>query len=862
MSDSCPTPEVITEYLLGRIDMSEGDRIDTHLDHCPTCQTALAACQAEEDTLISALRLGHSEVAFEHEPELQASLRSATSLKSVRKESVVQTPSQLGPYQLLKLLGKGGMGEVYLAQHTRLEMIVAVKVLADRLIHDAQAVARFDREMKAVGRLSHPNIVRATDAGDYEGKHFLAMEFIEGNDLSQVCRAHGPLTIANACEMIRQAALAIQHAHDHGLIHRDLKPSNLMLTPEGLVKVLDLGLARLNESSSEGLTNDFQIMGTADYMAPEQAAQTTAVDWRADIYSLGCTLYSLLSGRAPFADEQHSSSILKIIAHQREVAPAVKARRPEIPAALSAIVAKAMEKTPADRFASAAEFATALQAFTDGADLFSLPTDIATVNASQGRTSDVAKHASLVDTTAIPAMRPPSQPQRTSTPSRKSIAVGALIALSIIGVAAALSIVFRSGNGTIVVEIDGDEIGTRIDGQQLVIEDLANATTYRLSIASNQAEQPLAPGDYRIKVEDDASGLELETDKFQIKRNQKTIVRAYVQPTSPTTLPPISPSPLSPPSPASNQQLALAQWSLANHGQVIARINNRDVDFHNPSQIPDEPFIVTGINFTKTLVPSDSDLETLCQSSTLSHLEFSDLELSDRVMKKLILLPQLTSLRLRYDEAPPQGLERLAELPHLFDLTVGGEYVGDDELLMLKGVKNAGRVTISGKQVTDAGLVHLADMTHLQFVSLIFTRVQGSGLVHLTNQPKLWSLQTPYSPLNDSAAESLSQMKAVTWLNLAFTQVGDETLKRIVAMPKLEDLDLTQTQITNAGIAFLQPSTSLRRLHVAAPRIDDGALEALSKLTQLTFLSVGGRMSAEAVETLRMRLPNCQIHSD
>ena len=860
MLDPCPSPEIITEYLLGRIDPAYGAQIDSHLDHCPTCQTALTVCKAEEDTFISALRIGHSEFGFEYKVEVNESLRSAPSLKSVRKESVVQTPSQLGPYQLLKLLGKGGMGEVYLARHTRLEMIVAVKVLADRLVHDAQAVARFDREMKAVGRLSHPNIVRATDAGDYQGKHFLAMEFIEGNDLSQVCRAHGPLTIANACEMIRQAALAIQHAHDHGLIHRDLKPSNLMLTPEGLVKVLDLGLARLNESTSEGLTNDFQIMGTADYMAPEQAAQATAVDWRADIYSLGCTLYTLLAGRAPFADEQHSSSILKIIAHQREVAPTVKSLRPEIPAALSAIVAKAMEKASADRFASAAELATALQAFTDGADLFSLPTDIATVNASQGKTSDVSEYASLVDTINSPAMRPPSQPQRTSTPSRKWIAVGALIALSGIGVAAALSMVFRSGNGTIVVEIDGDEIGTRIDGQHLIIEDLAKATTYRLSIASNQAEQPLAPGDYRIKVENDASGLELETDKFQINRNQKTIVRAYVQPTSPPTSPSLSPTPPRPP--ASNDQLALAQWAISKHGWPVIATDSQVVFFDNLTRIPDEPFIVQGINFTKPFVPSDSEFEMLRQSSTLTHLEFSDLQLTDHVMEKLIALPQLSLFRLRYDEAPPQGLERLAELPHLFDLTVGGEYVGDDELPMLKGVKNAVRVTIGGKQVTDAGLVHLADMTHLEFVSLIFTRVEGSGLVHLTKLPKLWSLQTPYSPLNDSAAESLSQMKAVTWLNLAFTQVGDEALKRIVAMPKLEDLDLTQTQITNAGIAFLQPSTSLRRLHVAAPGIDDGALEALSKLTQLTFLSVGGRMSAEAAETLRTRLPNCQIHSD
>jgi serine/threonine protein kinase len=283
---------------------------------------------------------------------------------------------QIDEYRLLEKIGEGGMGAVFKAVHLRLEKVVAVKLLLAGRADDPQAVARFRREMRAVGRLNHPHIVRATDAGEADGYHFLAMDFVEGIDLARLVKARGPLPVAAACELVRQAALGLQHAHEHGLVHRDIKPSNLMLGRDGRVQVLDLGLARLhaNRQAGDELTTPDQIMGTLDYMAPEQAGGAHGVDIRADIYSLGCTLYQLLTGRPPFAGPQFVHPAQKLAAHLHFPPPPLQGQRPHVPAALAAVVARMLAKQPADRFATPAEVANALAPFAGGYDLTGLLT--------------------------------------------------------------------------------------------------------------------------------------------------------------------------------------------------------------------------------------------------------------------------------------------------------------------------------------------------------------------------------------------------------------------------------------------------------------------------------------------------------
>jgi urea transport system substrate-binding protein len=274
------------------------------------------------------------------------------------------TPStSIGAYELLEKIGEGGMGAVYKARHVHLKKLVALKLLSNRITHVFGAVDRFRREVEAVGRLEHPKLVRATDAGvTHEGVPYLVMELLNGRDLGRLVAERGPWPIAEACDAIRQAAQGLHHAHQCGIVHRDIKPSNLMRLSDGTVKVLDLGLARLQEGPGDsGLTGPGQTMGTADYMAPEQMLDSASVDLRADLYSLGCTLYQFLAGEPPFSGPAHRTLADKRRAHLLEPVPDLRLRRPDVPPALADLVGRLLAKNPADRPASAQEVCETLR---------------------------------------------------------------------------------------------------------------------------------------------------------------------------------------------------------------------------------------------------------------------------------------------------------------------------------------------------------------------------------------------------------------------------------------------------------------------------------------------------------------------
>ena len=295
------------------------------------------------------------------------------------KPDVVEVGTKLGPYELVRKLGQGGMGAVYEARHTKLNKTFALKVLPPGFASNAAAVTRFEREMRAIGQLDHPHIIKATDAGEWNGTHILVMEYVEGTDLSVLVKTRGPLSVRDACKAIRQAALGLQHAHEHGLVHRDIKPSNLFVTKSGQIKLLDLGLARLGDDGEQqrGLTTVGQILGTPDYMAPEQWDDTHSVDARADLYSLGCTLCFVLTGRAPYADVTKSSLLQLMKAHVEGAIPNLTHIRLDVPPELNAIFVRLLAKQAEDRYPNAAEVIAALEPFTrkgaDGSTLTSKP---------------------------------------------------------------------------------------------------------------------------------------------------------------------------------------------------------------------------------------------------------------------------------------------------------------------------------------------------------------------------------------------------------------------------------------------------------------------------------------------------------
>jgi serine/threonine protein kinase len=365
-------PALLADYLTGRLPPAQMDAVEEYLRQHP--EACSAWHDARPDNFTSAVR--QAVMAAPPGADQIPSANAGAWTGGAAGAEDPEVPAELldhPRYQVLRLLGKGGMGAVYLAEHKVMRRQVAIKVMSRRYVANSAMVDRFHREINAAARLHHPNIVTAHDAEQVGQTHFLAMEYVEGETLKDYLTRRQPLAIADACELIRQAALGLQHAHEKGMIHRDIKPQNLMRTPDGRVKILDFGLAalRLEEvpeysATSETLPPDAAVtatgavMGTADYIAPEQTQDASQVDIRADIYALGCTFFQLLTGRLPFEERGIREQLQ---AHREQEAPAVRSLRPEVPAALVAIVRRMLAKTPTDRYQTPAEAAEALRVF-------------------------------------------------------------------------------------------------------------------------------------------------------------------------------------------------------------------------------------------------------------------------------------------------------------------------------------------------------------------------------------------------------------------------------------------------------------------------------------------------------------------
>ena len=280
---------------------------------------------------------------------------------SVPVEPETPLPERLGDYRIVSRLGSGGMGAVYRAVHERMGREVAVKLLRPEIQKNPMLLQRFDREVRAAAKLSHPNIVAALDAREHDGLHFLVTELVEGRDLDQTVRLSGALPIVDAVECVLQAARGLAYAHSQGVIHRDIKPANLLRSKDGTVKILDMGLARLSNADSStdvNLTGTGVMMGTAAYMPPEQARDTRKADARSDLYSLGCTLFYLLIGRTAFTGTTQMDMILS---HVNQPIPSLRQINAQIPLAVDRLFQRLVAKSPDDRFQSAEELIPVLQ---------------------------------------------------------------------------------------------------------------------------------------------------------------------------------------------------------------------------------------------------------------------------------------------------------------------------------------------------------------------------------------------------------------------------------------------------------------------------------------------------------------------
>ncbi|HEV3025338.1 MAG TPA: SUMF1/EgtB/PvdO family nonheme iron enzyme, partial [Pirellulales bacterium] len=530
---ACPPEPVLADFGLGKLDDASSDTITEHLETCADCRQRVASLPG--DSFIALLRnvpghaagaglapprIDHTFVAGESADDSSGAetahdepLREARGLKPVSPFSPALAAGPVGPappelanhpdYELLKELGRGGMGVVYLARNRIMDRLEVLKVVNKVLLDRPEAQERFQQEIRSAARLSHPNIVAAHCVLRPGDLLVFAMEYVHGQDLSQVVKARGQLPVAHAACYTHQVALGLQHAHEKGMVHRDIKPSNLMLAVEGkthMVKILDFGLSKAtSEKGAEaGLTKSGQILGTPDYVAPEQTLNAQKADIRADIYSLGCTLYHLLSGGPPF---QESSLYAILEAHQKRDPRPLNLVRSDAPGPLAEVVAKMMAKDPDNRFQTPIEVARALAPFFEPGQM-AATTDLppcadahrrsATGVSSPTHSLASHDHPALVATPLV-ATVPVAFPQSTPVvaidrglPSRAAIerhawwsrlppwarlaAAGAAAALVLLGIV----LLVRTPHGTIAIELSDPKakVTVTVDGDHVDIAGL------------------------------------------------------------------------------------------------------------------------------------------------------------------------------------------------------------------------------------------------------------------------------------------------------------------------------------------------------------------------------------------------------
>ena len=361
-----PSDKTLSSYRSGQLDRSQVDTVKGHLNECARCRSRVAGVTSES----TVGRRTFAPVRPESPPPVGSSLEIPTVRPT--EPTPPPLPSSLPPglaehpdYEILRELGRGGMGVVYLAENTLMARKEVLKVVSAHLLNRKGVAERFLREIRSAAQLHHANIVTAYSASRIGESIVFSMEYVEGYDLASLVEKNGPLAVAHACNFIYQTALGLQHAHERGMVHRDIKPSNLMLAREGnkpVIKILDFGLAKVTSEGAVdgGLTRDGQMLGTPHYVSPEQTINAQKADIRADIYSLGCTLYCLLTGQPPF----DAPSLYELLqAHHSIDAKPLNLIRPEVSEQLAAVVAKMLAKEPECRYQTPADVAQALVPF-------------------------------------------------------------------------------------------------------------------------------------------------------------------------------------------------------------------------------------------------------------------------------------------------------------------------------------------------------------------------------------------------------------------------------------------------------------------------------------------------------------------
>ncbi len=612
-----------------------------------------------------------------------------------------------GEYVVTDKIGAGGMGLVLKARHRRMDRDVAVKVLPAKAMKDDAAEARFYQEVKAAAKLIHTNIVVAFEAGENEGLHYLIMEYVDGRDLAAIVHEHGPLPVEEAVECVRQAAQGLQYAHDKGIVHRDIKPGNLLLAKDGTVKILDMGLARLNvgglgegeEKQPEQLTQSGQIMGTVDYMAPEQAEDTRTADHRADIYALGCTLFRLVTGEPVY---QRDTIMQKLLAHREDVIPSMLEYRHDVPARLVGIFQRMVAKNPDERYQSMTEVIAALDTAFIPSPQAAKPAPKKAESSSSMALTEFFQH--IGDQKVATKQRTAIGPEETIDRAPSAEDTGDSIA-------------------------DVEPVGWTAPANKLQRKRrplVGNARPTKIWIAGGGALLAIVlfvVGIVALFGPSDSNNVDLAGGN-----NGE--------------------------GPTDDPEFAAAKWALQLGGDIWTDKGN----FTEIRQLPEQPFRVLAIHLPTNRMVTDQDLVHLEGLTQLSRLSLhGNSQISDAGLKYCERLTTLTQIDLHMVQITDMGLRHISRLTKLTKLVLNDTKVTDSGLEQIKGMANLKSLELKNTDVSDASFEILAGFRQLDTLDLSKTKVTAACIAKL--KIPLPNCNIVSSISNDEIEAAIQQLK-------------------------------------------------------------------------------------------------------
>lgn len=743
----------------------------------------------------------------------------------------------LGNYILLDRIGAGGMGQVFKARHRRMDREVAIKVLAPDLVSRPGAIARFEREVRAAAKISHPNIITAFDADHAGSVHFLVMEYVQGGDLSALVKKQGPLSVSQAIDVVSQAARGLEAAHAAGIVHRDIKPANLLLDVKGTVKILDMGLARLGDAAdavtTSDLTNTGAVMGTVDYMAPEQAVDCKHADGRADIYALGCSLYWLLTGKPPYGGD---TMMAKLLAHRGAPIPSLRSDRPDVPEAVESLFRRMVAKSPDDRYATIAELESDLKRIRAG----TLPEDRYTPGAAPGagpkrrQAAEAPAEGTIVlsddetdDTGHVDDFMPDLESVSVQMPAWKRTLSslldekgrGVLWAIVSTGAAgAAILAVFLASKqrptGSVVVEINQPDAVVR------VLDDTGEVETSKDG-GAGKVTINVDPGRHRLVVTKE--GFEDFGEAFDVAAGGRTEISARLVPVASSqavaAVAPVASGTQPQPTPASEVEAAkraigranmaaerrAAAWAVKHAaGLEVLTAGGRKV-IAAGGEPPQEDFAVTAIRFPQRVDWAQETLEFLPDLVALESLDVFDTAI------------------------PAAALKSVARCRSLLELSLQRCDVDDGDVALLGPLESLTALRLPDNPLTDAAIPSIAQHGGLMELNLGDTPVRCADLGPLESCDQLADLQLGGCWLGATWADQVARVASLRGLDVSFTNARDEDIAKLRALPLLEDLSLRGAAVGDGAVESLIAMPSLSTCWVEMTALSESGARRLAE---------------------------------